>query len=151
MQHIPTIQYELISSCNYPIYKDSPCYCYFIWCILKGHVNTTKLSLQCAIQILLHIITKWNGCKGWIKEITFFLDGMNFLFSKGSPKQMLVICELKKSNCRWICYETLFPNKTNSYRERILCHPIIPLTQHSEVMGLPLQPHNQLPTIQCNS
>ncbi len=96
MQHIPTIQYELISSWNYPVDKDSLCYQYCVWLIFKDHVNITKLPLPCAFQIVLQIVTKWNRCKGCIGKMTHFLDGMNFLFSKGSPKQVLVICKLKK-------------------------------------------------------
>ncbi len=96
MSHLPTIWYALISCWNYPVDEDSLCYQYCIWCILKGHVKTTKLPLPCAVWILLHTVTKWNRCKEQIDKMMHFLDGMNFLFSKGSPKQVLLICQQKK-------------------------------------------------------
>ncbi len=82
MQHLPTICNELISSCNYPINENSHFYCNCIWCILKGHVNTTQLPLPCAIQIALLIITKWNRCKGKLTKWCAFSMEWIFHFQK---------------------------------------------------------------------
>ncbi len=105
----------MVSSCNHSINEDSLCYCYCIWYILKGHVNTTTLHLPCAILIVLHIIMKWNRCKGQIDEMTCSLNGINFPFLKGLPNQVLVICELKKE-----VIATVFATKHFSQQNQFL-------------------------------
>ncbi len=49
-----------------------------------------------AKKILPVIVTTWNRSKGRIDEMTRHLDDMVFLFPRGTPKQMLVMREMKK-------------------------------------------------------
>ena len=42
------------------------------------------------------VISMWNRCKGRIDETTRKLDEMNFPMSKASPKQVLILREIKK-------------------------------------------------------
>ncbi len=95
MEHLPNVRYEQISSKNYPVTEESICFRYCLWRTIKNHVMITKLPLPLAIRIVPCIITRWNKCKGCIDEMTRSLDGMNFPFNKGTPKQLLIICELK--------------------------------------------------------
>ncbi len=134
MKHLLTICCELIFSHNYLVIEDSLCYCCCMWHILKGHVKTTKLPLPCAIQIVLHIIMIWNRCKDGIDKITCLLDGIIFPFTNGFQMQVLVICKLKK---KVIAAAFTMKHTTNSFRDWILCHPIIPPSHLCEIKGLP--------------
>ena len=42
------------------------------------------------------MVEAWNRCKGRIDEMTRHLDEMNFIFRRGTPKQMLIMREFKK-------------------------------------------------------
>ena len=49
-----------------------------------------------AHKIVPEIVARWNRSKGRVDEMTRYLDGMTFPVPKGTPKQMLVMHELKK-------------------------------------------------------
>ena len=59
-------------------------------------VQQTQLPLPKAHKIIPEIVARWNRSKGRIDEMTRYLDGMNFPFAKGTPKQQLVMREFKK-------------------------------------------------------
>merc|ERR1711862_845335 len=57
------------------------------------------------------VIAKWNRCKGRIDETTRKLDEMNFPMSKASPKQVLILRELKKLAIQvYLTKKNCFPN-----------------------------------------
>ena len=61
-----------------------------------GNMQQTQLPLPKAHKIIPEIKARWNHSKGRVDEMTRYLDGMNFPFSKGMPKQQLVMREFKK-------------------------------------------------------
>ena len=64
--------------------------------LLFDMVETTGLPLPRVKKIIPRLIVKWNCCKGRIDEMTRFLDEMMFVFRRGTPKQLLVMREIKK-------------------------------------------------------
>ena len=57
------------------------------------------------------VIAMWNRCKGRIDETTRKLDEMNFPMSKASPKQVLILRELKKLAIQvYLTKKNCFPN-----------------------------------------
>ena len=59
-------------------------------------VQSTQLSLPKAHKIIPEIVPWWNRLKGRVDKMTRYLDGMNFSFAKGTPKQQLVMMEFIK-------------------------------------------------------
>jgi hypothetical protein len=59
-------------------------------------IQTTQLPLPKERKIIPEIVARWNRSKGRIDEMTRSLDSMNFTFTKGSAKQVLVMREFKK-------------------------------------------------------
>ena len=55
-----------------------------------------QLPLPTAKRIVPRVVSTWNRSKGRIDEMTQHLDKTMFLFSKGTPKQLLMMRELKK-------------------------------------------------------
>ncbi len=74
-----------------------------IWKKLLQMVQQTQLPLPKAHKIIPEIVARWNRSKGRIDEMTRYLDGMNFPFAKGIPKQQLVMKEFKKMSVD-ICF-----------------------------------------------
>ena len=54
------------------------------------------MPLPKAKKIVPFIVSTWNRRKSRIDEMTRKLDEMHFDFSKGTPKQKLVLREIKK-------------------------------------------------------
>jgi hypothetical protein len=59
-------------------------------------IQTTQLPLLKARKIISEIVARWNRSKGRIDKMMRSLDSMNFIFTKGSAKQVLVMRELKR-------------------------------------------------------
>jgi hypothetical protein len=93
---MPPFREEIISTKSYPITKDSIVFTWIIWKRLLSMVQQTQPPLPKAHKIIPEIIARWNRSKGRVDEMTRYLDGMNFPFSKGTPKQQLVMREFKK-------------------------------------------------------
>ena len=76
-------------------------------------VQQTQLPLPKAHKIVPEIVARWNRSKGRIDEMTRYLDGMNFPFAKGTPKQQLVMREFKKMAVN-VCFmlKHCFPKKS---------------------------------------
>ena len=93
---MPPFHEDVISSKSYPITKESIVFTWIIWKKLLQMVQQTQLPLPKAHKIVPEIVARWNRSKGRIDEMTHYLDGMNFPFAKGIPKQQLVMREFKK-------------------------------------------------------
>ena len=96
MDHIPSFREELLSTRNYPIDAESVAFTYAMWRLLMKKVYRAELPLPVARKIVPAIVSWWNRMKGRIDEMTRYLSYMNFFFSQSSPKQTLVMRELKK-------------------------------------------------------
>ena len=94
--HIPKFRQELVSSSRYPVDEDSLRVRYLIWKILFKKVRKAQMPLPKAKKIVPVIVSTWNRRKGRIDEMTRKLDEMHFDFAKGTPKQKLVLREIKK-------------------------------------------------------
>ena len=93
---MPPFHEDVISSKSYPITKTSIVFTWIIWKKLLQMVQQTQLPLPKAHKIIPEIVARWNHSKGRIDEMIYYLDGMNFPFAKGTPKQRLVMREFKK-------------------------------------------------------
>jgi hypothetical protein len=93
---IPDFCEDIISSKSYPITKDCVLFALIIWRKLMTMVQKTLLPLPKAHKIIPEIVARWNRSKGRVNEMTRYLDGMSFLLTKGTLKQMLVMHEFKK-------------------------------------------------------
>ena len=96
MDHIPSFRAEVLSTRNYPIDAESVAFTYAMWRLLMKKVYRAELPLPVARKIVPAIVSWWNRMKGRIDEMTRYLSYMNFFFSQCSPKQTLVMRELKK-------------------------------------------------------
>ena len=96
MTHMPDFRVQMVSTPSYPVDKESLCFNYFIWKILREMVDKAKLPLSIARMIVPVIVSRWNCCKGRIDEMTRYLSEMNFIFRRASAKQILIIREVKK-------------------------------------------------------
>ena len=113
ISHIIDIRPDVISGASYPIDRDSIAVGYCIWKILLQKVRAAQLPLPHAKKILPVVITMWNRAKGRIDEMTRHLDSMLFDFSKGTPKQRLVIREIMKLALSvYFAKRHCFPSKT---------------------------------------
>ena len=83
-------------SSRYPVDEDSLRVRYLIWKILFEKVRKAQMPLPKAKKIVPVIVSTWNRRKGCIDEMTRKLDEMHFDFAKGTPKQKLVLREIKK-------------------------------------------------------
>ena len=92
MDYIPDFCEDAVSSSAYPIDKESIFFTYCIWKRLMTMIEKAQLPLPRATVV----VAKWNCCKGRIDEMTRHLDEMNFIFRRGTPKQMLIMREFKK-------------------------------------------------------
>jgi hypothetical protein len=110
---MPSFREDLISSKSYPITKDCVVFSWCMWKQLFLMVRNTMLALPKAHKIIPEIVSRWNRSKGRVDEMTRYLDGMNFPFAKGSPKQQLVMREFKKMavNVRFVL-KHCYPPKT---------------------------------------
>ncbi len=78
----------------------------------------TKIPLPHAICIVPCTITRWNKFKGCIDKMTRSLDGMKIPFNKGTPKQLIIICELKKKVVvAGFAQKHCFPNKPIPFKK----------------------------------
>jgi hypothetical protein len=109
---IPPFREDIISPKSYPITRDSILFSLIIWKKLLTMIQTTQLPLPKAHKILPVIVARWNRSKGRVDEMTRYLDGIDFPFPKGTPKQQLVMREFKKMaiNVRFIL-KHCFPAK----------------------------------------
>merc|ERR1712157_493345 len=96
MTQMPDFRPEVVSSSRYPITKESLCYNFIVWKLLIEMVEKAEGRLPAGEKIVPSIIAMWNRCKGRIDETTRKLDDMNFPMSKASPKQVLILREIKK-------------------------------------------------------
>jgi hypothetical protein len=93
---IPEFREEIVSSKSYPITKESVLFSWIIWKRMLSMIQKTLLPLPRAHKIIPEIVARWNRSKGRVDEMTRYLDAMTFPFSKGTPKQLLVMREFKK-------------------------------------------------------
>ena len=109
---IPPFREEVISSKSYPVTTDCIVFSWIIWKHLMRMVVNTQLPLPKAHKIIPEIVARWNRSKGRVDEMTRYLDGMDFPFARGTPKQQLVMREFKKMaiNVRFIL-KHCFPSK----------------------------------------
>ncbi|KAL7546478.1 hypothetical protein ACHAWF_009809 [Thalassiosira exigua] len=96
MIQMPEFNVENVSSKSYSVDRDSLCFMYFVWKRLMELVLKPGLPLPHAKKIIPSIVAFWNRCKGRIDEMTRHLDDMSFTFRRGTPKQVLIMRELKK-------------------------------------------------------
>ena len=94
--HVPDFQETIVSSKGYTISKKCVCFSWIIWRKLLSMIQTTQLPLPKARKVIPKIVARWNRSKGRIDEMTRSLYSMNFIFTKGSAKQVLVMREFKK-------------------------------------------------------
>ena len=59
-------------------------------------VLSTMLPLPKAHKIIPEIVARWNRSKGRVDEMTRYLDGMDFPFARGTPKQQLVMRDSRR-------------------------------------------------------
>lgn len=113
IKYMPPVRTHVILSSNYVIDDDSIAYSYSLWRKLFGMAISTGKPLPSSKRIVPRIVAHWNKSKGRIDEMTRHLDDMLFHFSHGTPKQLLIMRELKK--VALTCYfvrKHVFPRKT---------------------------------------
>ena len=94
--HLPDFQETIVSSKGYTISKECVCFNWIIWRKLLSMIQARQLPLPKAKKIIPEIVARWNRSKGRIDKMTRSLDLKNFIFTKGSAKQVLVMRESEK-------------------------------------------------------
>ena len=70
MAHIPQFRRQKVSSPSYPVDRDSICFTYIMWKILREMVNLSQLPLPTGRMLVPVVVSRWNCCKGRIDEMT---------------------------------------------------------------------------------
>merc|ERR1711862_1002355 len=96
MKYMPKFRQQIVSSPSYHVDRESLCFTFFVWTLLREMVEKTQLPLPIAYALVPVIVTRWNRCKGRIDEMTRLLSHMNFVYRRASAKQILIMRELKK-------------------------------------------------------
>jgi hypothetical protein len=95
--HIPYFREEVISRSSYHIDQDTVVFQYVLWKVLLKATIDAEMPLPVAKRIVPAIVAFWNKGKGRIDEMSRYLKEMHWYLAQESPRQALVIREIKKA------------------------------------------------------
>jgi hypothetical protein len=95
--HIPFFREEVISRSSYHIDRDTVVFQYVLWKVLLKATIDAEMPLPVAKRIVPAIVAFWNKGKGRIDEMSRYLKEMHWYLAQESPRQALVIREIKKA------------------------------------------------------
>ncbi len=83
---IPDFREDVVSFKSYPITRENVLFSSIIRRKVMSMVQMLLLPLPKAHKLIPEIVARWNRSKGRVDEMTCYLDGMTFYFSKGYVK-----------------------------------------------------------------
>jgi hypothetical protein len=96
MDHIPEFREDVISKSSYHIDRDTVVFQYVLWrSLLKASIDA-EMPLPVAKRIVPAIVAFWNKGKGRIDEMSRYLKELLWYLAQESPRQALMIREIKK-------------------------------------------------------
>jgi hypothetical protein len=94
--HIPDFREDVISKSSYHVDRDTVVYQYVLWRALLKATIDAGMPLPVAKRIVPAIVAFWNKGKGRIDEMSHYLKELLWYLAQESPRQALMIREIKK-------------------------------------------------------
>jgi hypothetical protein len=129
---IPGFREDVISKSSYHIDEDTVVFQYVLWKVLLKASIDAEMPLPRAKRIVPAIVAFWNKGKGRIDEMSRYLKELFWYLAQESPRQALMIREIKKVAVNAFllkkhCYNSIpnewFPGKSfSSIRKKLAQH-----------------------------